>query len=311
MLEPRLEIVTAPATEPLSIQEVRKHLRLDDEDGEPAPGAPTVALASPAAAGNVDDGAHRYRVTFVTADGETEGGTISDSVTVADKTVNGQVELTDIPTGGAAVTSRELYRTEAGGTDYLALATIADNSTTTYTDNIADASLGAAAPTTNTTEDPELVRAIETARREAEKILGRALITQTWRALYDSFPVVEVELPKPPLQSVSSVKYIDDDGTLQTLASSEYEVDTSGVRGRVYLAYEGEWPIHRIEPNAVRIEFVAGYGDDRSDVPGNFLSWMLLRAGDLYLHREGTVVGTISSKLEFVDTLVDSEAVLF
>jgi uncharacterized phiE125 gp8 family phage protein len=310
MLEPRLEIVTAPATEPLTVAEVRKHLRLDDEDGEPAPGAPTVALASPAAAGNVDDGAHRYRVTFVTADGETEGGTISDSVTVADKTVNGKVELTAIPTGGAAVTSRELYRTEAGGTDYLALATIADNSTTTYTDNIADASLGAAAPTTNTTEDPELVRAIETARREAEK-RGRALITQTWRALYDSFPVVEVELPKPPLQSVDSVKYVDDDGTLQTLATSEYVVDTSGVRGRVYLAYEGEWPIHRLERNAVRIEFVAGYGDDPGDVPANFRDWMLRKAGDLYLHREGTVVGTISSRLEFVDTLVDSEAVLF
>jgi uncharacterized phiE125 gp8 family phage protein len=310
MLEPRLELVTAPALEPLTVASLRKHLRLDDEDGEPAPGAPTVALASPAVAGNVDDGAHRYRVTFVTADGETEGGTISAAVTVADKTVNGKVELTAIPTGGAAVTSRELYRTEAGGTDYLALATIADNSTTTYTDNIADASLGAAAPTTNTTEDPELVRAIETARREVEK-RGRALITQTWRALYDSFPVVEVELPKPPLQSVSSVKYIDDDGVEQTLATTEYEVDTSGVRGRVYLAYEGEWPIHRIEPNAVRIEFVAGYGDDRSDIPGNFLSWMLLRAGDLYLHREGTVVGTLSSRLEFVDTLVESEAVLF
>src|SRR3990167_1117639 len=114
-----LSIATAAAVEPLSVAEARSHLRLDGSAGEPAPPAPTAALASPAAAGNVDNGAHRYLVTFVTADGETDAGAVSAAVTVADKTVNGQVSLTAIPVGGTAVTSRKVYRTVAAGATYL------------------------------------------------------------------------------------------------------------------------------------------------------------------------------------------------
>src|SRR3990167_5012788 len=118
-----------------------------------APGALTAALAG-AGAGNVDNGAHRYKVTFITAAGETEAGTASGIVTVADKTVNGQVSLTVIPTGNTGiVTQRKVYRTAAGGSVYKLLTTIADNTTTTYTDNTADSGLGANAPSANTALD--------------------------------------------------------------------------------------------------------------------------------------------------------------
>lgn len=60
------------------------------------------------------------------------------------------VALTNIPTGDATVTSRKVYRTEAGGSTLKLLTTIGDNSTTTYTDTSADASLGANAPASNT-----------------------------------------------------------------------------------------------------------------------------------------------------------------
>lgn len=117
----------------------------------PAPGALTSALAG-AGAGNVDNGLHKYRVTFVTADGETEGGTVNAGTTVADKTVDGKISLTAVPVGtSGVVTSRKIYRTTAGGSVYKLLTTLADNTTTTYTDNTADAGLGANAPTTNGT----------------------------------------------------------------------------------------------------------------------------------------------------------------
>jgi hypothetical protein len=131
-------------------------------DYVPIPGACSDALAG-GGAGNVENGVHSYKVTFVTAQGETEAGTVSDGVTVVDKTVNGKVALTAIPTATyviksttaviPAVTSRKIYRTTAGGSTYLLLATLSDNTTTTYTDNIADASLGAAAPSTDSTGD--------------------------------------------------------------------------------------------------------------------------------------------------------------
>lgn len=117
----------------------------------PATG-PTAALIDPAAAGNVDDGAHEYKVTFVTGVGETEASPSGGVVTVVDKTTNGKVSLTDIPISSSPlVTSRKIYRTEAGLADFKLLTTIANNTATTFTDNVADGSLTTAAPSTNDT----------------------------------------------------------------------------------------------------------------------------------------------------------------
>lgn len=89
-------------------------------------------------------GTYKYRVTFVTPTGETEGGVISDEV----ETALEQVSLSAIPVSEArSVTSRKIYRTVGGGLIYKLLTTLADNVTTTYQDNIADASLGANCPT--------------------------------------------------------------------------------------------------------------------------------------------------------------------
>jgi hypothetical protein len=97
------------------------------------PIAPAVALSE--TAGNLT-GDYTYRLTFVTATGETEGGIISDAIEGASAQ---QIELTDIPVSEArSVTSRKLYRTTGTGLIYKLVATISDNVTTTYTDNIAD-----------------------------------------------------------------------------------------------------------------------------------------------------------------------------
>jgi len=107
----------------------------------------TVALAG-LGAGNVNSGVHYYKVTFVSASGESSGSPASNSVTTT--AGNGQVALTYIQVGISGTTSRKIYRTAAGGSDYKLLDTISDNTTTTYADNIADASLTDAIPTTNT-----------------------------------------------------------------------------------------------------------------------------------------------------------------
>jgi hypothetical protein len=104
-----------------------------------APTAPTIA--SIGAGGAVNDGAHLYKITFVTANGETELGTASATATTT--TGNNTVNLSAVPTGPAGVTSRKIYRTKAGAASYFLLATLADNTTTTYADTTADASLGA------------------------------------------------------------------------------------------------------------------------------------------------------------------------
>ena len=301
---------TAPATEPLTVVEVMAHARIDAGNTEPAPTALTAALISPAAAGTVDNGAHRYRVTFVTADGETEGGTVSSAVTVTDKTVNGKVSLTAIPVGGALVTARKLYRTAAGGTVYMLLATIADNTTTTYTDNIADSSLGAGAPSTNTTADPLLSRLVTGARTTAERITRRALVTQTWDLCLDAFPAWEIGIPKPPLQSVTSITYVDTNGVTQTLPADQYMVDIKSEPARIVPAFGVVWPVTRWQPNAVTVRFVCGYGVAAA-VPAGIKNWMLVRIKQMYENREATMVGPLSEfPRAFVDGLLDDFTVV-
>ncbi len=108
--------------------------------------APTVAVNP--AAGNLN-GWYTYQVTFVTASGETEAGVISSYANPS----NQQIDLSNIPIGSSNVTARKIYRTlnTGDGSVLKLVATINDNATATYTDNIADGSLGAVSPMFNTT----------------------------------------------------------------------------------------------------------------------------------------------------------------
>ncbi|MEK9152574.1 MAG: type II secretion system protein, partial [Patescibacteria group bacterium] len=117
-----------------------------------APGALTANAVT--AGGSVDAGTHSYKVTFVTRTGETDAGAVSNTATTA--AANLTVPLVSIPTAPAAsgTLARKIYRTVAGAAvtgPWLLLTTLNDNSATTYSDVTADASLGAAAPSSNTT----------------------------------------------------------------------------------------------------------------------------------------------------------------
>lgn len=100
----------------------------------------TGSLALVASAGNVNLGLHYYFVTFTTALGETNPYQIGSITTTSG---NQQVTVTIPVSTDSRVTGRKLYRTKAGGWPWetFNLATIADNTSTTYVDNIADASL--------------------------------------------------------------------------------------------------------------------------------------------------------------------------
>lgn len=307
-----LVVYAAPASEPLSVSEVMTHCRIDASNQEPAPGLVTAALASPAAAGNVDNGVHRWLAVFVTSAGKTQAGTASAPVTVANKTVNGQVSLTGIPIGGPLVTAREIYRTQAGGSTYLLVGTISDNTTTTYTDNVADSALGAQAPTVNTTSDPQLSLLIASVRAAAELYLRRKLITQTLDLYLDEFPCeAPWEIRLPPLQSVASITYVDTSGAEQTLDAADYLVDAVSQPARIAPAYSSSWPSTRRQHNAVKVRFVAGYGA-ASAVPSCIKNWMLLRIKALYDNPADIVVGTsgmVRLPADFTDCLLDPERI--
>jgi hypothetical protein len=113
---------------------------------ENTPAAPTVADSG--VAGN-PNGTYRYKIVFVTALGNTGSyANLSSQIVVASK----QIDLSSIPVGTTGVvTSRQIYRNATGSNIYKLVATIADNTTTTYRDNVADGSLGGTIAAFNTT----------------------------------------------------------------------------------------------------------------------------------------------------------------
>jgi uncharacterized phiE125 gp8 family phage protein len=295
-------VYAAPAVEPLTVSEVKAHLRLDSTDGEPAPTAPTVALV--ATAGNVTAGVHRWLWVARTADGQTEAGAVSAALTTILAT-HGKATVTK-PLGGAAVTHMDLYRTAAGGSTYLLVAATA-NDGATYTDNIADESLGAEAPSTNTTADPYLSALIVAARELTEYETGRAWITQTRDLVLDAFPegTEAILIPRLPLSSVTSISYVNENGATQTWSNTLYDVDTDS--GRIAPASGQTYPVTESGARAaVTVRFICGYGAASSAVPKCATEAMKLLIGHWWTHREAASVGSLTDAPLAVSALLAS-----
>ena len=90
----------------------------------------------------------------------------------------------------------------------------------------------------------------------------------------------------PPLQSVTSITYYDDDGYGTVFASSDYIVDTDSTPGQIVLKNSASWPSFTpLEIGAVRIRFVCGYGLAVA-VPEQFRQAIKLLVGHWYENRE-------------------------
>lgn len=155
-------------------------------------------------------------------------------------------------------------------------------------------------------EDTLIANLIEAARQTIEERTGRALITQTWALSLDTLPYGERELflPRPPLQSVTHLKYYDTDGNQQTWTNTNYIVSTSYQPGRLSLAYNISWPSIQYRVDAIDIRYVAGYGA-ASAIPEGLRQAMLLLVGHWYTNREAVVIGTITAELPLaVESLI-------
>lgn len=111
--------------------------------------------------------------------------------------------------------------------------------------------------------DARLVGLIAAARTLIERRAGVRLYTQTVKMRRASFED-EMLLPAAPIQSITSVKYLDEDNVEQTLSGSVYTTTLWGLKPSIQLAYNQTWPTVYDAPDAVRVTAVAGYGDINS-----------------------------------------------
>jgi len=171
-------------------------------------------------------------------------------------------------------------------------------------------------------DDALITSLISAARQAAETLTGRQFVTARWKLVLDCFPGpslmgVAAGLPfslpghailldKCPVQSVFAIEYLDMSGTWQTMPATDYTLDTACEPARVTPAFGSSWPVSLPQIGAIGVTFDAGYGD-AIDVPEGLKSWIKLRVGSLYAHREEVALlasGKIES-LPFIDGLLD------
>jgi uncharacterized phiE125 gp8 family phage protein len=138
----------------------------------------------------------------------------------------------------------------------------------------------------DTTDDDALITSlIAAARARAEWHTGRAFITQSWTFWLDGWPCDGViEIPLPPVQSISAVTAYALDDSATVLDAATWQIDTASAPARLALKPNASPPVNLRALNAIAIAFTAGYGG-ASDVPAPIVQAVLMILAALYAHR--------------------------
>lgn len=131
-------------------------------------------------------------------------------------------------------------------------------------------------------------------------ILGRALLEQTWRQDFSRFVCLRLALG--PVQSITSIEYVDEDGVERTLDSSVYVMRTDAKGSYIDLAHGQQWPQVRSQSDAVRVEYVCG--NKATDVPAALKHAVLLLAAHWYANREAASSQSLTDLPLGVDALI-------
>lgn len=142
------------------------------------------------------------------------------------------------------------------------------------------------------TGDDDLINAyIAAARASAVEYCGMSFTNTNILQTADYWPLryQHLRLDWGNVSSVTSVQYIDTDGTLQTWDSAKYVLNKTGRVARIVPAFGETWPTVRAGANSVRVNYVSGFGADASSVPPNIKQALLLIVGTLYEQRMDSV----------------------
>jgi len=141
----------------------------------------------------------------------------------------------------------------------------------------------------STYDDTNVTRALETARKEVEADINKAILNTVFTMKLDYFPS-EIYLPMGRIQSVAAVKYTNSDGVEQTLTSDvDYKVVIGETDARI-VEVNG-WPTDVNEDlnSVIEIEYTAGYGISSNAETKTLEYAILLKLSQLYYNLDMSV----------------------
>jgi len=250
------KVITEVATEPLTLAEVKRHLRIYD-DGYNDSQSETIITRSAGISTVTGDGVDIQgceATVYVNVGSVAAGGKLDVTIYESDDNVTYTAWASGTFTQiSAAGQSSKLY---TGSKRYIKAVAVITVNTIIFGINV---QILAGDPVSDT----ELSNLITRVREEAEECTRLALAPQTLEISIDAFPEEKdyINLDRPPLTSVTSVKTYSSTGVETTLtASTDYLVDTDSKPGRIVLPYNKSWPTNADYPvNPIRIKYVCGY----------------------------------------------------
>lgn len=159
----------------------------------------------------------------------------------------------------------------------------------------------------SSSEDALIADFVQTATQAASEYMRRCILTTTFELTMDGFSdrrrdeidilgagvhtaskthilgySDEFGLPRPPIQSITSVKTFGTDNSESTFSGTKYQLDEEG--GRIYLNQGETWPVNLRDYEAVKITYVAGYATI-AEVPKPIIQGVKLWAAAMYEKR--------------------------
>ncbi len=163
------------------------------------------------------------------------------------------------------------------------------------------------------TEDSLLALLIKSARESVEEYTKRSLCTQTWELTADYFgefygndlyysgwelyryKAQPLQMSRGPWQSITSVRSISKANVETTVDTAVYTLDA--VNGRIMLNDGFNWPTDLRDFSAVKVRFVAGYGD-ASAVPNQIKQAIIQQATAMYETRCNDLIGPVKAMVD-------------
>lgn len=154
-------------------------------------------------------------------------------------------------------------------------------------------------------DDGLLAGYLMAAREHIEGAIKRDLVSKTWDYTIDwAWPVrgyrQHIRLPVNPVQSVTSINYVDESGATVTLDPSLYVVLGRQSYSYIAPAYDVEWNTTRRVPEAITVRFVSGY----TECPQDLKLAVMLMASHFYENREAVSFKAMTEVPLSVDALI-------
>lgn len=291
MGNPILVLKTPPTIEPLTLAEIKKHMRISSystsDDITPkstiAPGSHAIGTTT----GTTFDISGNN--AYIIVDSRTNG--VNGTVDLVIKESNDNTTFTAwTGTGFSQITEsndNQFFKLDYTGTKrYLRIDATVAGAACEFGVNIVLNS-----PVCD--EDDVITRNRKTIRQIAEQYQGRAFMPQTWQLIMDEWPCKDyIDLQISPVRTITSITYKLSDGTTSTWDSSEYYLSKVYQKetAKVYLGYGESYPSDALYPfQAITIEFEAGFADlatYQQYMNSATDQWMLCANDFLYRNRD-------------------------